>query len=54
MAYTQRLNEIYKGGETNQGNVAQYFETYAHLIALNDGKHEFAVLTEDCHDNPAP
>jgi hypothetical protein len=47
-------NAQYKGSSNSEGNVAAYFETFEHLIAQNDGAHDYTSLTEDAHDNPAP
>jgi hypothetical protein len=47
-------NSYFKGERGDQGNVAAYIEALGHMIAENDGKHDFWAITEDCSDNQAP
>jgi hypothetical protein len=47
-------NAQFKGERGDQGNVASYIESFANLIAENDGKHDYWAVTSDCSDNQAP
>jgi hypothetical protein len=52
--YSGTVNARSKGASNDEGNTASFIETIAELIQINDGTRSFEILTEDCHDNPAP